>query len=290
MRLAACLLSMTGALVAAGAAADGLDQVGVEFSYDDNLTRAQLARDIKSDSALAVSAAGGPRFQITGRDSLALTASLAATAYGHYRDLDNVSAGLALTYRRKLGLGPYVPQLSLSGSATRLEYRSDLRDGWLYGVEAEASRRFSERLALRAAYRYEQRDADRTPARLLAFIPADVFDLKSRSLGVSGDFTVLPRYVLSLGYTVHKGDIVSTTQRNLPIFLASSAIAPDPVFGGNTYAYKMQALTRAVSLGLSREMGRQASLSLGWEHRDSHAEGGIDYRSNLVRATYLYGF
>lgn len=284
--LACCVLMLS----ATQAWSNPLDDFGVELVYDDNLTRAQLARDIKADLSLVVSTSGGPRFQLGDHDSLSLKANLAGSKYRDYDGLDNFNAGLALSYRHKFGLGTYVPQLALTGSAARLEYDDRLRDGWLYAAEAEASQRFTERLALRAFMRSERRDADHVPDRVVSFIRANVFDLRSNSAGIGADFAYSPRYLVSLGYTWHRGDIVSTTQRNLPIFLASSAIAPDPVFGGNTYAYTMQARTRVFSLGVSRELGRQASLSLGYEYRDSRANGGIDYTGNLFRATYLYGF
>ena len=290
MKLDQRLTGLALVLCAAQALAAPLDDFGVELVYDDNLTRAQLGRDIKGDLALAVSTSGGPRLQLTDHDSLALKGTLAGTKYRHYDGLDNINAGLALGYRHKFGLGPYVPQFALTGSATRLEYDNRLRDGWLYAAEAEASKRVSDRLALRAFVRSERREADEMPERVVPFIRANVFDLRSRSAGIGAEFACSPRYLVSLGYAWHRGDIVSTTQRNLPIFLASSAIAPDPVFGDNTYAYTMQARTRVVSIGLSREVGRQASVSLGYEYRDSRADGGIDYSGNLFRATYLYGF
>ncbi|MCC4118506.1 hypothetical protein LLG90_24410 [Aromatoleum toluclasticum] len=277
-------------LCASQASAAVLDDFGVELVHDDNLTRAQLGRDIKGDLALSVSTSGGPRFQLTDYDSLSLKGTLAGTKYRHYDGLDNINASLALGYRRKFGLGPYVPQFALTGSATRLEYDSRLRDGWLYAAEAEASKRVSDRLALRAFVRSERRESDDVPERVVPFIRANVFDLRSRSAGIGADFAYDPRHLVSVGYTWHRGDIVSTTQRNLPIFLASSAIAPDPVFGDNTYAYTMQARTRVFSIGLSREVGHQSSVSLGYEYHDSHADGGIDYSGNLFRASYFYGF
>ena len=282
-----CALLFLGTAQAFGAP---LDDLGVELTYDDNLTRAKLGRDIKDDLALTASTSGGPRFQLTDNDSLSLKGTLAATKYRHYDGLDNINAGLALGFRHKFGLGPYVPQLALTGSARRLEYDSRLRDGWLYAAEAEASKRVTERLALRAFVRSERRESDDVPARVVPFIRANVFDLSSRSAGIGADFAYDPRYLVSVGYTWHRGDIVSTTQRNLPIFLASSAIAPDPVFGDDTYAYTMPARTRVFSIGVSREVGRQASVSLGYEYRDSRADGGIDYNGNMFRATYLYGF
>ncbi|NMF91007.1 hypothetical protein [Aromatoleum petrolei] len=290
MKLGGRLACLAFALSTLHAWAAPFDDLGVELVYDDNLTRAQLGRDIKGDLALAVSTSGGPRFQLGDHDSLSLKGTLVATKYRHYDGLDNINAGLALGYRRKFGLGPYVPQLALTGSAARLEYDSRLRDGWLYAAEAEASKRVSDRLALRAFVRSERREADDVPERVVPFIRANVFDLGSRSAGIGADFAYDPRHLVSIGYTWHRGDIVSTTQRNLPVFLASSAIAPDPVFGDDTYAYTMHARTRVFSIGLSRELSRQASFSLGYEYRDSRADGGIDYSGNLFRATYLYGF
>lgn len=284
------LVLAAGCLWALHAPAAPFDQAGVEIVHDDNLTRAQLGRDIKVDTAIVLSASGGPRFQLTDHGSLSLKGTLAGSKYAHYDGLDNVQAGLALAYRRKFGLGPYVPQAGLTVSATRLDHRQGLRDGWLYAAEADVAKRLSDRWALRVFARRERREADDTPDRVVPFIRANVFDLSSNSWGLAADFIPASGYVLSAGYTWHQGDIVSTTKRNFPIFLASSAIAPDPVFGHDTYAYTMPARTGVLSLGVSREIGRQATLSLGYEYRDSRARGGIDYSGNVFRATYLYGF
>lgn len=272
------------------ACAGWLDEIGVELRFDDNITRAQLDQDIKSDAALVVSAAGGMGYQLTDNSSLSLTPSLSASAYQNYPGLNNLNAGLDLTYRWKFGLGPYVPVLHLSGGATRLQYQNSMRNGWLYTSEIGIAKRLSDRAGFRIAYQAEQRKSDTVDARLLPFMPADVFDLSSRNLSFSGDYSFHPDYVLSAAYTVRNGNIVSTTLRNMPVFLSSSAIAVDPVFGPERFAYKLQARTRGLNLGVSRVIGRQTSFTFGYEHHVSHAEGGINYKSNLVRATYLYQF
>lgn len=284
------ILPLVCGLHAAHAAAGWLDEAGLELRLDDNLTRAQLDQDIKSDTALMVSAAAGTGYQLTDNGRLALSFTLSASTYQRYGGLDNVNAGFGLTYRWKLGLGPYVPELRFSGSATRLDYRDAARDGWLYVAEIGIAKRLSDRTGLRMAYQVEQRKSDTVAGRLLPDIAADVFDLKSRNLTFGGDYSLSPDYVLSAAYTIRDGDIVSTTLRNLPIFLASDAIAVDTAFGPDRYAYKMKALTRSLSLGVSRLIGGQASFSLGYEHLDSRARGGIDYGANLYRATYLYQF
>ena len=287
------VLPVVCGLHALDASAGWLDEVGVEVRFDDNLTRAQLDQDIKSDTALVVSASAGTGYQLTDNSRLSLTLALSGSAYQRYEGLNNLNAGLDLTYRWKFGLGPYVPELHLSGAATRLEYRDAARDGWLYVGEIGMAKRLSDRAGLRMAYQLEQRKSDSVADRLAGLPPeiaANVFDLTSQNLSFGGDYSLNSDYVLAAAYTLRHGDIVSTTLRNLPIFLASSAIAADPVFGPERYAYTMHALTRGLSLGVTRVIGRQASVTLGYEHLDSRAEGGIDYRSNLVRATYLHQF
>ncbi|NMG76602.1 hypothetical protein [Aromatoleum diolicum] len=284
------VLPFVWGLHALDASAGWLDEVGLELRFDDNLTRAQLDRDIKSDTALVVSAAAGTGYQLTDNGRLSLTLTLSGSAYQRYEGLNNLNAGLELAYRWKFGLGPYVPELRLSGSATRLDYRDAPRDGWLYLGEIAIAKRLSDRSGIRMSYRVEQRESDTVADRLRPAIAADVFDLTSQNLSFGGDYAIHPEYVFSAAYTIRDGDIVSTTRRNLPVFLASSAIAADPVFGSGRFAYKMKAITRSLSLGVSRVVGGQASFTLGYEYLDSRAKGGIDYEANLVRATYLYQF
>jgi hypothetical protein len=276
------------------ACAGWLDEVGIELRFDDNITRAQLDEDIKSDAVLDVSAAGGMGYQLTDNSRLSLTLSLLASAYRNYPGLNNLNAGLDLTYRWKFGFGPYVPELHLSGGATRLQYNDSMRNGWLYAGTIGLSKRLSDQAGLRIAYQVEQRKSDTVAAPIfIPFLPpiaADVFDLTSRNLSFGGEYSFHPDYVLSASYTIRDGDIVSTTLRNIPILLASNALAEDPVFGPERFAYKMQARTNSVSLGVSRVIGRQTSFTVGYAHHVSRAEGGINYKSNLVRATYLYQF
>lgn len=274
----------------ANAWAGWLDEAGLELRHDNNLSRAQLAQDIKGDNAWLFSIAGGTAYQLADGGRIKLAVALTGADYQRYDGLDNLNLGLQLAYRRKFGLGPYVPELSLSMSATRLDYRDALRDGWLSAAEIGIGKRLSDRASIKLAYQVEQRKSDRLGARVLPWIAADVFNLASRNLTVGGEYSLHPQYVLSATYSRRDGDIVSTTLRNLPVFLASSAIAADPVFGPERYAYKMKALTRGLTLGVSRIIGAQASLTLGFEHLDSRGPDGIDYTSNLVRATYLHQF
>lgn len=278
------------------ACAEWPDEVGIELRFDDNVTRAQLDEDIKSDFALVVSTASRTGYQVTDNSRLSLTASLSASAYRRYDGLNNLNAGLDLTYRWKLGLGPYVPELRLSGSAARLQYKDQMRNGWLYVGEIGISKRLSDRAGLRMSYQAEKRKSDNVAAPIflpfLALPPfaPNVFDLTNHNLSFGGDYSFHPNYVLSAAYTIRNGDIVSTTLPNIPILLASSALAEDRAFGPGRFAYTMYARTQSLSLGVSRIIGRQSSFTVGYDHHVSRADGGIDYKSNLIRTVYLYQF
>lgn len=276
------------------ACAGWIDDAGIELRFDDNVTRAQLDQDIKSDMALVASASGGTWYQVTDNSRLSLTLSLSVSDYQRYHGLDNLNAGLNVTYRWKFGLGPYVPELYVSGGATRLQYKDRMRNGWLYAGEIGISKRLSDQASIRMSYQAEKRKSDNVDDPIfIPFLPplaANVFDLTSHNLSFGGDYSFHPDYVLSASYTIRNGDIVSTTLRNIPILLASSALAADPVFGPDRFAYTMYARTHSLSFGVSRVIGRQSSLTFGYDHHISRAEGGIDYTSNLIRTTYLYQF
>ena len=272
------------------ARAGWVDDVGLELRFDDNLPRGQLQRDIKSDTAVVASAATGVGYQITDNGRLSLTLSLSASAYRRYSGLNNANAGVEVAYHHRFGLGPLAPDLRAAASAVRLEYRDHWRDGWLYSAQLGMEKRITERLGLSATYQIEQRESDDIAVRLVPTIAADVHDVFSRNFIFAGDYTLSPEYVISAAYTIRDGEVVSTTLRNFPIFLASSAIADDPVFGTERYAYKMKAITRGISLGLSRLIASHASFTVGYEYLDSRAKGGIDYQANIVRATYLHQF
>lgn len=288
--LSAMTMVMVLATYALNANAALFDQAEIELRHDDNLTKAKMTRDVKDDIAITASASSSKAYQLTEQGRLNWTAKLAGAVYRRYQGLNNLDAGLDLTYRYKFGLGATVPELHASASATRLEYQDSARTGWLYASEVGFAQRLTARAGVQLTYQIEQRRADNAGTRVRPTIPANVFDLNSHNVILGGDYALTPEYVLAAAYGYRSGDIVSTTLRNLPIFRVSSAIAADPVFGPGQVAYTLKALTQSVNVGLSRILNDQASVTLGYEHLYSRAAGGIDYRSNLIRLTYLHQF
>jgi hypothetical protein len=257
--------------------------------YEDNLSFASMGRDIKGAAALTTSVAAGAAAYLTDRDVVSLTGDFFGDLHEQYSGLDHVSLGVTAAYRRKFGLGPAVPWARVSATGARLQYREDVRDGWYYRVGASVGTRVGDRWELSAGYVFDGRTADHE--RLVTTrLPADVFDQQAHTLWARADWQATTRLSLFGGYALRLGDVASTTQRNAEIFAASSAVVADPAFGSNTFAYKIDATTHALSVGLSVALGARWSVNVGYEHQIGLGDGGIDYHNNVVRGTVLYRY
>jgi hypothetical protein len=282
----AVLLAALAAWSVAATASTFLD-VEAGAVYDSNLPRAQLARDVKSDTAARAAVRWG-RFFVPA-DGLTLSASVDAGGelYARYRGLDNVALGGSAGVRRKFGLGALAPWVSVSGSLARLNYRNDVRDGWRRAAGIGIGKRPGESWELRAEFAYESRIADRETA-VASGISGAVFDLQGRSLGLSGDLTLTERIALACGITLRRGDVASTTLRNRTIFTNSDAVTGDTVFGDNAVGYRIQATTRVYRLGASYALGVSNSANLNVERWVSRGAAGLDYFNTIVGLTYVH--
>jgi hypothetical protein len=271
--------------VAAGWIAD----VESGIVYEDNLSFASMDRDIKGAVALVTSASGGAAAYLTDRHTVSLTADLFGDLHESYSGLDHVALGATAAFRAKLGLGPDAPWVRVAASGGRLQYREDVRDGWYYRVTAGIGKRFGPRWELRADYAFDGRTADHERA-VADTIPADVFDQQAHTFSARADFQATPILLVFGSYACRIGDVASTTQRNPQIFAASSAIVADPAFGSNTFAYKIDATTHILSVGMSVALGARWSLNVSYAHQIGLGDGGIDYHNNIVSGTVLFSY
>jgi long-subunit fatty acid transport protein len=248
-----------------------------------------MGRDIKGAAALTTSVSAGGAAYLTDRDVVSLTGDFFGDLRERYSGLDHVSLGMTTAYRRKLGLGPTVPWVRIAATGARLQYREDVRDGWYYRVAAGVGTRIGDRWEVRAEYAFDGRTADHERP-VSSRLPADVFDQQAHTLSVRADVQATTALTLFGGYAVRLGDVASTTQRNAEIFAASTAVVADPAFGSNTFAYKIDAVTHILGVGLSYALGARWSLNASYEHQIGLGDGGIDYHNNVVRGTVLYSF
>ena len=256
--------------------------------HDSNLTRAQYAADVRSDFAAHGEADVGTSLAPNGYDAFTLAAFARGDVYRRYNGLNNVAVGARGSLRHKFGLGHAAPWISFSLEGSHDDYRDTLRDSNRLQADMEIGMRLSQAFDASAGVMYDRR-YDGHGESLVPDIPGTVFDLR----GVGGyaragyAFNDFVYAAVKLG--VRRGDVESTAQQSMPIFLVSSAIAADPVFGSNDlFAYRLRATTRTASASGSFALDERSSLNLSYADERTYAAYGNQYRSRLVTLTWSY--
>lgn len=260
------------------------------FVHDDNLTNAYYAFDVVGDWALDASVAAGRRIQLDGYSSLSVAAVLSGEKYFEVTGLDRVAAGVRATYRRKLGLGLEAPWVAVEFSTEHLSHEEDARDGWRHRVTLSAGRRLGRRWDLWAEAAFERRSADHVRPAFPGFSGA-VFNLSSVGVKLNAVHSLGSRLFLTVGYELRRGDVVSTLlvfQPGESIYEVSTAVAADPAFGPEAYAYRLKGTSHTVGARLTALLGDGFAASLEYQRIVTLARGGNDYTKNIVRLSMSY--
>ena len=257
--------------------------------YDSNLTRAYEQPDIRADGALTLAVAAGSFLALTGADTLTLTADARAEAYNRFHGLNNVVLGGTAAYRHKFGLGYAAPWLLLAVSASHDDYRGDIRDSNRLSVRAELGKRFTETFDAAAGALYERRYA-KNDEPAVPGISGKVFGLRGQSAYVRAGYAITDRLLIDGKLAVRRGDVVATTRPDFDIFIVSDAIAADPTFGGDFFAYRLRGTTDTATLTASWAFDRRSSINVGYTEERTYAAGGLDYRSHSASVTFAYRY
>ena len=278
-------------LSATSAAADGewLLDLDAGIRFDNNLTRAQSEPDIRADGAATLAASAGSFFALSGNDALTVALDARAEAYHRFHGLNLVGIGGSALYRHKFGLGYTAPWLTLAGSAAYDDYQQDLRTGARWAVRAELGQRFNERFDAAIGgmleRRYAQHDEPVVPG-----VSGKVFDLDGQSVYLRAGYAVTDSLLLGAKLSVRRGDVESTSRRNLEIFEASSAIAADPTFGNDFFAYRLRGTTGTVMLTGSWALDQRSSLNLIFADERTRSYEDLHYRSYDLALSYAYRY
>jgi hypothetical protein len=262
--------------------------------HDSNLSRAISADDIVGDTALNLAASGGYLFAPGDRDALALTGDLHAASFTRFHGMNSIALGGTASWTRKFGLGAFAPWARISASLDGERYGEDVRNGRRTNVALRAGERVSERLELSGGGSFERYRADNaTPIPALASlgISGDAFTLIGRSLFARADYAFSDRWTAFAGVTARLGDVTASTRIGPQIFAYSNAIAPDPAFGSDYFAYRLSGTTTWDFLaGASLALGDSASANLAVARSLTYASGGIEYQSTRINASVIYSY
>lgn len=250
--------------------------------YDDNLTRAESPADKRAAGAATANVSATNFVPLTGSDGVTFALFGQAELFDRYSGLANLAAGGAAAYRHKFGVGYLAPWVVLSIGASYDAFRDDLRTSSRLDIRAETGKRFTEQFDASVALYYERRfDSHGEP--VVPGISGNVFDLAGRGVSLRAGYApTAPLYLEAKG-GVRRGDVESTSQQSLPIFLASSAIAADPVWGDpNLYAYRLRGTTWSADLITSYALSGQSSLDLSYRYTFTRAAEGLEYTTNAI--------
>jgi hypothetical protein len=259
------------------------------WRHDNNVGNAEYAPDIVGDSIVAGKLSIFQLFPADRGYSVAVGADLGGESYDRLHGLNNASLGGTVVLKKKWGLGAYAPWARIGLSAARTDYDDDYRNAAIYRAGLSAGRRFDERWNLTADYTFERRNAASQPEEVPG-ISGDAYSQTSHTLSANGQYSWSENTYLSAGLILRHGDVISTTHGSLKIFSVSRALAEDPAFGPDTYAYRLTGTTYGFKVGINYTPAPHHLIGLSFAHFDTHADGGNTYTKSLPEISWDYSF
>lgn len=285
----AFLCAMPLFCVSPAALAEWAGNSEVEIRHDSNINNAQSGNDIAGDSVLGAGISATNFFPLEAGGSLSLSGELKGEAFNSYTGLNNLSLGAALALRKKLALGPYAPWVGLSLSSAHLNYDNNIRNGWRHQVAIRGGKRVFERWNIHAGYLVERRTANALPQDIPG-VSSDVFSQVSRAATLSAEYAWSDSLLLAFGSLLRHGDVVASTRRGRKIYSASKAMADDPVFGPDFYAYRMTGTTYGLNADMNIAVTSHSLLYASLVRQLTHAEGDNNYAKTVAMLSWRYNF
>jgi hypothetical protein len=285
--IACALLSLAGLPYAA--LGDWTLGADARLYHDDNVGNAQSRPDIVEDSVIGARLSIFQLFPLDDTYSVTVGGDLGGERFHRITGLSNASLGGAVSIRKKWGLGAFVPWARAGVSVARLDYDGSYRNAWDYRASLASGRRLDERWNVWADYVFERRAASAQTEEVPG-LSGDAYSQDSHSVGLHLEYSLNERTFLALGLLGRHGDVVSTTSGSEQIFVSSRALAEDPAFGPEAYAYRLTGTTLGFRVGVDWSPTAHSALGIGFERLDTRAGGGNDYTKSVPELTWDYRF
>lgn len=273
---------------------DFLD-VSVAVHHDDNIGRARLDSDRHADENLALAVSGGRLLQLRSQDTVTLFASLGVDRFVQFDGLDSQSLNLGANLQHKFGLGAYAPALSTGLSWTRHDSATKVREHDSLEWSLDYRKRLAPEWDFAAGVAYELNEGLEDGDGLASpYSPDnDIYDFDQASVFASLEYTLRNLSSLSASYSYVDGNTVSSALAPNPALLAiAEALAPDGAFpapvGRTVVAYTLATKAHLFSLNWSVPIGRDSSLTAGYNRQQIQARAGVDYTNDRISLTFMY--
>lgn len=275
-----------GALLAAagpafGAGGDAVWTAASSAVWHSNATNADRDPDVIGGFELKNELLANRRWSAGRDDAVFAGLRLATETWGRYDGLDRASAGIALGWQRKFGLGSQVPALRLNLTGDRVEARESGRRGLAGTAALQLRQRLGHWGLLQLAREYQRHDArthafDRTGAETAA------------------RFTFAPRagWRLTLGAARRDGGVLSYATPPHPELLRKAK----PLTTVTTFdraqdmvAYYFIARTESARAEAGFSLGPRTEFVCAHERR-STSKGVVAYRNHLTSLSIVHEF
>jgi hypothetical protein len=256
--------------------------------HDNNVGNAESPPNIIADSTIGARLSIFQLFPVGESYSVTVGADLGGEAFYRLTGLNNASADAVFALKKKWGLGPFVPWARVGVSVGRLSYDDSYRNAWDYRATLASGRRIDERWNLWAEYAFERRAA-KTRDEEVPGLSGDVYSQSSHTIGANLEYAVSERAFLALGLLARHGDVVSTTGPGAEILFASRALAEDPAFGTDFYAYRLTGTSYGFRVGINYAPTPHSLLGCGFERLETHAYES-SYTKSVPEITWDYRF
>jgi len=292
VKSAPSLIALSAGLLWAASApsrAEWFIDLSATTRYDSNVNAAQAHADIRADTAAMLLASGGFFYALSGADGLSLSADARSELHRRFHGLNDIAIDVGAMYKHKFALGYAAPWLSLGILASHDDYAGNIRDSDRVEWRAELGKRFTEALDASFGGIYARRYAHNGKP-LVPGISGKVFDVHGKTGFVRAGYAFTDQLQAGVRLSVRRGDVVSSTRQNFDIFQASDAIAPDPTFGNDFFAYRLQGTTQTASASVSWTLSDRASLNFAYADERTRAYDGLDYRGRIANVTLAYSY
>jgi hypothetical protein len=265
--------------------------IGADASvrYDNNVGNAESRADIARDTIIGARLSVFQLFPLGQSYSLTVGGDLGGESFHRLTGLGNVSVDGVLALKKKWGIGAFAPWARAGVTAGRLSYDDSYRNAWDYRATLASGRRIDERWNLWAEYAFERRAAAAQEEEVPG-LSGDAFSQDSHNIGINVEYSLSQNAFLALGLVGRHGDVTSTASPGPKVFFAAKALAEDPAFGPDFYAYRLIGTTYGFRLGLNYAPTAHSLLGCGFERFDTHADGGNRYTKSVPEITWDYRF
>jgi hypothetical protein len=257
--------------------------------HDDNVGNSAGSYGIVGDDALDARLSLFQLFPLGENYSVTVGSDLSGESFRRLTGLDNASLDGQVALKRKWGLGAFAPWARAGISIGRTDYDGSYRNTWNYRATLASGRRIDDRWNLWGEYALERR-AGSPQMEQMPGVSGDAFSQNSQNAAVNLEYSLNDSVFLGLGLLVRHGDVVSTAERYLASYEGARALAEDPTFGPQAYAYRLLGTTDGVRLGVNYSATEHSLLGFGFERLDTRTDGGIDYTKSVLEIRWNYLF